>query len=375
MADQKTARIRKMFPGGNTAYGFYSFYDQIIAPDARRLIIIKGGPGVGKSSFMRHIAGEMARRGFAVEQMHCSADNDSLDGVVFPEIGVAMIDGTAPHVVDPKNPGCVDEIIHLGDFWDEEGMVKGKDEIIALNREVGRLFARAYRFLRAAKEIRDAWSAANAEGLHAGQANQRAAEIIARLCGQRPVASQPGRIRRLFASALTPDGPRHYLSSIFGEAKDLIVVKGAPGTGKSTLLGKAALAAVERGLAVECYHCAFDPERLEHIYLPELEAGLVTVNAYHDYGAERAAGVLDMNECRSAETAAKYAARNEDDRELYDALIGRAFACLRKAKETHDLMEDYYVPNMDFAAIDEARDETLARILKYAGILPASVAM
>jgi hypothetical protein len=29
--------------------------------------------------------------------------------------------------VDPKNPGAVDEIINLGDFWDEEGIRKNKD--------------------------------------------------------------------------------------------------------------------------------------------------------------------------------------------------------------------------------------------------------
>ena len=72
---------------------------------------------------------------------------------------------------DPKNPGCVDEILHLGDYWDEAGITRHKEAILAINREVGRLFARAYRFLRAAKEIRDAWSTANAERLRLGATN------------------------------------------------------------------------------------------------------------------------------------------------------------------------------------------------------------
>ncbi|HHV61803.1 MAG TPA: ATPase [Firmicutes bacterium] len=93
----KKGYIKKVFPGGNTPQGFYSFYDQIITPNATRILIIKGGPGVGKSTFMRKIAEEMVDRGYDVELHHCSSDNGSLDGVVIPSIGVALIDGTAPH--------------------------------------------------------------------------------------------------------------------------------------------------------------------------------------------------------------------------------------------------------------------------------------
>ncbi|MBO8127474.1 MAG: hypothetical protein H0Z38_09620, partial [Firmicutes bacterium] len=108
-------QVKRVFPGGNTSKGFYSFYDYIIEEDAEHIYIIKGGPGVGKSTFMRTIAQELLDSGYKVEYHHCSSDTDSLDGVVFPELRVAFIDGTAPHIVDPRNPGGVDEILHLGD--------------------------------------------------------------------------------------------------------------------------------------------------------------------------------------------------------------------------------------------------------------------
>ncbi|MGE5529190.1 MAG: PRK06851 family protein [Patescibacteria group bacterium] len=354
--------VRRLFPGGNTAYGFHSFYDQIIAPDATRIFIIKGGPGVGKATFMRAIAEEMAARGFAVELMQCSSDNDSLDGAVFPGIGVALIDGTAPHVVDPKNPGCVDEIVHLGDFWDEAGMVRGKAEILALNQRVGALFARAYRFLRAAKAIRDDWSAANAARLDAGRANRLADEMIHRFLGPRAVAASPGGIRRLFASAITPEGPVNHLETIFSRGQ-IVVLRGDPGSGRSTLLGKVAQAAAERGLAVECFMCGFDPLRLEHIYLPGLQVGFVTSGEYHRYGEDRAETILDMDDCRGGGTESIAI----EDRGVFAGLLGRAVACIREAKETHDLMESHYIPHMDFAAINRLRERILRRILAYAG--------
>ena len=94
-------RIKHVFPGGNTSLGFFSYYDNILSQEeATRIIVIKGGPGVGKSTFMRKIAMEMIDRGYDAEFMHCSSDNNSLDGIVIPAIKVAMLDGTAPHVVD-----------------------------------------------------------------------------------------------------------------------------------------------------------------------------------------------------------------------------------------------------------------------------------
>jgi len=95
----KRGSIKRVFPGANTPQGFYSFYDQIIPPDATRIMVIKGGPGMGKSTFMKRIGEEMVSRGFDIEFHHCSSDNNSLDGVTVPSIGVALIDGTAPHRV------------------------------------------------------------------------------------------------------------------------------------------------------------------------------------------------------------------------------------------------------------------------------------
>lgn len=91
-------KIKRVFPGGNTSEGFYSYYNYIIEEDANRIFVVKGGPGTGKSSMMKKVAKEMLDRGYDVEYHHCSSDNNSIDGIVIPQLRVAMIDGTAPHV-------------------------------------------------------------------------------------------------------------------------------------------------------------------------------------------------------------------------------------------------------------------------------------
>jgi len=91
------------FLGANSYNGFYSFYDDFVGlSKIKRLFIIKGGPGCGKSTFMKTIADAANAAGHDVERVLCSADPNSLDGIYIPSLRVAYVDGTAPHAAVPK---------------------------------------------------------------------------------------------------------------------------------------------------------------------------------------------------------------------------------------------------------------------------------
>ena len=85
------------FLGANSAEGFYGLYEQLLDARLYDLIILKGTPGCGKSTFMRRAAAALEERGLETVYIHCSGDPDSLDGVIAPAIRTAIVDGTAPH--------------------------------------------------------------------------------------------------------------------------------------------------------------------------------------------------------------------------------------------------------------------------------------
>ncbi len=88
----------KYFLGANSPQGFYSLYSELIDPaQARAIYILKGGPGCGKSTLMRRVGAALEEAGCTVEYICCSGDPDSLDAVIAPALGVALVDGTAPH--------------------------------------------------------------------------------------------------------------------------------------------------------------------------------------------------------------------------------------------------------------------------------------
>ena len=79
---------------------------------------------------MKKVGAHFNKKGYTIEYHHCSSDPNSLDGVLVKELNIALLDGTSPHIVDPINPGAVDEIVNLGEFWNVENLEKNKDEII-----------------------------------------------------------------------------------------------------------------------------------------------------------------------------------------------------------------------------------------------------
>ena len=90
------------FLGANAPTGFYSLYDHLLPPEqARAVYILKGGPGCGKSTLMRKVAAWAQEAGLETEYILCSGDPDSLDALILPGRAVAIVDGTAPHVVVP----------------------------------------------------------------------------------------------------------------------------------------------------------------------------------------------------------------------------------------------------------------------------------
>ena len=147
--------IQRCFLGGNTCEGFLSLYDGFPPEEGAFLHVIKGGPGGGKSGFMRRIGQAAEARGLEVRYVLCSGDPDSLDGVYIPALHTAWVDGTAPHVTEPKHFGVDGDYINLGAFCRLPLEPEDARQIRELTPRYRALYADAYEKLAAAKKLHD----------------------------------------------------------------------------------------------------------------------------------------------------------------------------------------------------------------------------
>ncbi|MEZ0537244.1 ATPase [Caldicellulosiruptoraceae bacterium PP1] len=337
------------FPGANSYKGFFSYFDNIISPKAaKKIYVIKGGPGTGKSTFMRKIGNYLNEKGYFVEYFHCSSDVDSLDGICIPELGIAFIDGTAPHVIDPVYPGAVDEIINLGDYFDVCKLEKDRESIININNEISEQFKNAYSVLRAINSYKEILLRIEEKYISEGYLNKLYENICQQIFGYARVSYRKGQRRKLFLSAITPQGFQSFIKENAKRFYNVFVIN-SEFESSLQILNKIMDYAIERGFDVEMFYCGFNPKKLEHLAIPELSTFIITSNRYHTITDSTFNNIkVDFDK-----------AFNGADRELFNEVnlhISNEFVkvinFLKKAKGLHDELEKFYIQAMDFDSVE-----------------------
>ena len=135
----QTETQKSYFAAANTFDGFISYFNDIFGK-LKKIYVIKGGPGTGKSQFMKQISRQAELQQYKVDHFYCSFDPNSLDGIIINN-DYAIIDGTAPHIYEPRIPGAVDEILDLSQFWDKDVLIENKSRLQELNEEKSRCFS------------------------------------------------------------------------------------------------------------------------------------------------------------------------------------------------------------------------------------------
>ncbi|CRK82554.1 PRK06851 family protein [Neobacillus massiliamazoniensis] len=361
-------KIKNYYAGGNTARGFHNLYDSNLQ-GLDRLFILKGGPGTGKSSLMKKIGNEWVEKGYNIELLHCSSDNQSIDGVIIPALKVGIVDGTAPHVIEPKAPGAIEQYINLGEAWDVQVLGLHKNKIQRFTYQINQLFQKAYSTFNEALEIHDDWEKIYINSMDFNKADQLTNRLIAAFLGKMKL-NKKSDIRHRFLGAATPMGAVDFVPNLTEDISKRYFIKGRPGSGKSTMLKKLAAAAEERGVDAEIYHCGFDPNSLDMVIFRELGIAIFDSTAPHEYFPSRDGDeIIDMYELLIApKTDELYAEIIERITAKYKEKMAEATSYLAKAKELHDKLEAIYISAMDFTVVEEIQNQIAEQIRELAGV-------
>ena len=361
------ARIRNLYPGGNTCYGFYSFYDYMVSPEVERKIILKGGPGVGKSSFMKKTAQDFLSQGYDIEYYWCSSDNESLDGIVIGKQQICILDGTAPHIVDPRYPGAVDEIINLGNYWQQKLLHKNRPKIIELTSKVSICFQRAYMRLRESKSAFSEWESYYQEARDDEAVNRNIMALTGDFLSG--LVSDKEKIRHMFPGAITPGGLVSKIDSLIENDYSLFAVQGSPGSGVKELFGYVGQTVKLTGVKADIYHNPFDPENIDIIILPQSQSVLIDISSYlFDY-TSLLPGIkyrrfLDFDQLVNKSIIDTYKQNIVSARERFASGIADAVNFIRQAKAYHDQLESFYFPAMDFEVMETMRRDLSKELLQ-----------
>lgn len=269
---------------------------------------------------------------------------------------------TNDHVVDPKNPGAVDYIIHLGDFWKEEGIRENKQELIKTNEKVGYIFNEAYNYFGAAGKMYENIKTITERATKTEELYKVSSSIVNKELAHKEISSKKGGIRKYFASALTPSGIINYLDNLTDGYAKVYKINAPVGMSAEKILEIIMDSALYRGYDVEAYYCPMIPDKkIEHLLIPKLNVAFVTSNKFHTLDIDTP-NVIDLNNYIDSEKIQGFNHIIEDSLSCMESLLNKGIECLKEAKKEHDHLETNYVPNMDFEAVEKFRVDLVNKI-------------
>lgn len=352
------------FLGANAPGGFRSMFRQSYSTsDGWRVFIIKGGPGTGKSTLMRFIAQQAADAGHFVERIHCSSDPDSLDAVILPSLRRAIYDGTAPHVLEPALPGGCEQLLDLGQAWDAGLLYSHRDEIAELSRRCSACHRRATQMLDCAAVFRSRLyepAAASADR----QKISRAAERLCSRFGLTRRGSAGSAAHRL-ASAVTPQGITTAAGEYIASFGTVVPLLDRSFSVSGLLMSELTERLLDRGYKAVICPCSQDPDRIEHLLLPDEDICFTTRSDAHGRELHTDSDVRAVRSERflpDGLTRGRHPEQVADRREML-RFTGLASECMRQAKTIHDQLEEYYKTAMDYSILDRLGTEAAERML------------
>jgi len=350
----------QFFLGANTPNGFYSLYDELINREtARSVYILKGGPGCGKSTFLRHIGRCAEAAGAEAQYILCSGDPDSLDALILPDLGIALVDGTSPHVVEPSCPGVVDHYINLGKHYNSTALQDSREDILACSAENKAAYRRCYRCLAAAGVLEtDVRELLITEGAIT-HLKKRTKGILSREI--KKGGAQPGTVTRRFLSAITCSGPVTLWETVTARYDRVYELCDNYGFAHEMLI-------MIRDFAVTCGHNVIAcpspmcPDRLEHLLIPGLSLAFVTSSKEHPFPGTPYRRIHLDAILTADRSYGKNRARARFSQKVSRSILDESLLALAQAKTAHDALEQLYNPHVDFSAVHrdaEALSKTL----------------
>ena len=348
----------QFYASANGFNGFRSYFNKIFdSHKFDKIVVLKGGPGTGKSTLLRKVAESLRNEENHIEIFRCSSDNNSLDGVIARNENavIAVLDGTAPHERDAVIPGAVDEILNLGAAWRQEDLKRMRSRIFEINRKKNESYKNAYRYLLYSSVFETNIKAELSSMLNIGEMRKEAEAIAKRFFAYRGNVPDVRLI-----SSFSKDGYKT-LPTLDLISDKVYSVRGSFGS-EALFLSEMVSVLNENGVNYVRIASALSDDTTEAIYLPDSGISIVGMGS----GEIICDSTVYINSGFNESFPNRFS-KIQNSIENYFSLAADEF---KKASDYHLELEAIYTPSMDYSIINEMTEGVISGLRKILGTNP-----
>ncbi len=364
---KKSCSAEEFFLSANTTSGFYSLYNNLYDPlGGWFCYILKGGPGTGKSTLMKKIAKKALEKGEKVEIIRCSSDPDSLDAVILPDLKKAVVDGTAPHTMDPIFPGISDTVINLCDCWNDKILKKSKSTILDYAQNSS-LHKKSQTYLKAHKILDSQNKYIFKKSVDFKALDKYCESLIKKIFQSKSSNETPHESSR-FITSITPKGVLSLDKTLELKSSKIFLLEDKYILASSYILKKIKEKAINLKYNIISCPSPFNPEKeLEALFIPELDISFIIKSS------KKCKEFIKNSDCECKKISLKKFINPEIINEhknllkfnerICEEFLGEGIKNLEKALSIHDEIEKYYISAMDYSKVNKIAEKLISAIL------------
>lgn len=332
--------MERLLVAGNTADGFVNLFGDFIK--GSRTTYLKGGSGVGKSTFIREFAKRAEDLGYETIKVPCSSDINSLDAVKVLGLNLIMLDATSPHVFEPELYGISGDIFDIGKYLNPEVLAPKTGILKELLETKKQAYKCMYNELKCVKN-----QYRNIDNLYYAYFDEDAFNSLAKQIFESLDLTCSDSKIKAFADYIAGDGYHNIVKEYVGDRK-VVNICGRCSLAKYCILDYICSRLDKKKVRYECYYTILDPTKVFAI-------GLKNVFLVCSDNGEG----FDTDNCFNMSRVQNDIPLLLEHRHCINYNLKRAGDYYKRSRVAHTEIEKAYLPAMDFAALEVEKQKYL----------------
>lgn len=155
-AGNALSKEQHLFASAITPEGPVNKYSSVLQ-NISNLYLLMGDPGTGKSTMLQKMYHKAQEKGLTIEAYHCGFSPERLDALVLPEINLAVVKNTYPHIFSLSRTQYLEKISNydLSTCLDKEKLKSFEPDIEDARERFWHLIGKAVRSIKNSKRNHD----------------------------------------------------------------------------------------------------------------------------------------------------------------------------------------------------------------------------
>ncbi len=346
----------------------------MLGPDRRcqtgPVILLRGGSQAARSKVMEQVADGLLERGFSLEIYRSSLDPCLTSGFCLLSPMMMVLDGEIENHAGGSDALMPGKVIDIGTAWDYSQLQSQKKALCTLSWQARRRLQIVASYFRELGTILQERKSYVTDSMDFAAVNRTTQQLITEVFSRQsegPEAPQPSP---LFVSAITADGHTHCVNTLASSYKHFYLLRGEPGSGRSTILARVAEQAAMHGLTTRSFHGPLEPNRLELLLIPSLATALVggvAVRGFrpNDHRELTSLKVVELAESMKKKRLALFQAEWLSATRRFNELVDLTVRELTYCKQTNETVTAIYQEYVDQTRLDDHTTQLFSYLLEF----------